>query len=82
MGGGWASVLESDVNFTTIPDGDLAPFDDPDGFINAADLMVATQLALGQREAGALQYDHGDMNSDDVINVVDLLLIQQIVLQN
>ena len=82
LGGGWASVLEGDLNFTTIPDGDLAPFDNPDGFINAADLVIATQLTLGQREAGALQYAHGDMNGDDVIDVVDLILIQQLVLQN
>jgi hypothetical protein len=82
LGGGWASVLEGDINFTIFPDGDLAPFDDPDGFINAADLLIASQLTLGQREAGALQYAHGDMNRDDVINVVDLLLIRQIVLHD
>ena len=60
-------------------DGDLAPWDNPDGLINAADILIAEQLALGQRTAGALQYAHGDMNSDGIINLADLLLIQQIV---
>jgi hypothetical protein len=69
------------VGVTNIADGDLAPFDNPDGVINAADILIAQQLALGQREAGALQYAHGDMNGDDVIDVVDLLKIQQLVFQ-
>ena len=63
-------------------DGDLAPFDAHDGLINAADILIATQLVLEQREPGALQYAHGDMNNDGVIDVVDLLLIQQIVMNN
>ncbi|MDX2505040.1 MAG: matrixin family metalloprotease, partial [Gammaproteobacteria bacterium] len=63
-------------------DGDLAPFDGPDGLINAADLMIVIQLVLDQRVAGPLQYAHGDMNVDGFIDIVDLLLIQQIVLQN
>lgn len=64
-----------------ITDGDLAPWDVPDGEINAADVLIATQLVLGQRTAGALQLAHGDMNLDDVIDLADLLLIQQAVLQ-
>lgn len=60
-------------------DGDLAPWDNPDGLINAADILIAEQLALGQRTAGALQYAHGDMNTDGIIDLADLILIQQIV---
>ena len=62
-------------------DGDLAPWDNPDGQLNAADVLVATQLVLGQRTAGALQYAHGDINVDGTIDLADLLLIQQVVLQ-
>ena len=61
-------------------DGDLAPWNAPDGEINVADVLIATQLALGQRTAGALQYAHGDMNLDDVIDLADLLLITQAAL--
>ena len=69
--------LNSWPNFA---DGDLAPFDAPDGLVNAADVLIALQLSLDQREAGALQYAHGDMNNDDVIDVVDLKMIQDIVM--
>lgn len=70
------------VGVLTIADGDLAPFDNPDGIINAADVLIATQLVLEQRVAGPLQYAHGDMNDDDIINIADLLLIQGILMQN
>lgn len=62
-------------------DGDLAPWNAPDGSINAADVLIATQLALGLRVPGALQFAHGDMNTDDAIDLADLLAIQQAVLQ-
>jgi hypothetical protein len=45
-----------------IADGDLAPWGNPDGQINAADVLIAAQLVLGQRTPGALQYAHGDMS--------------------
>jgi len=48
---------------------------------NAADVLIATQLVLGQRTAGPLQIAHGDMNTDGVIDLADLLLIQQAVFQ-
>ena len=69
------------VDVQPIADGDLAPWNAPDGQINAADVLIATQLVLGQRTSGALQYVHGDMNTDGVIDLADLLLIQQVVLQ-
>ena len=69
-------------SFPIIADGDLAPFDNPDGFINAADVFIALQLTLNQRTAGSLQYAHGDMNFDGVIDLVDLKMIQNLVLQN
>jgi hypothetical protein len=64
-----------------VTDGDLVPWDTPDGEINGADVLIATQLVLGLRTAGSLQYAYGDMNQDEVIDLADLLLIQQAVLQ-
>ena len=59
--------------------GDLTPWNNPDGLINAADILIATQLVLGQRTSGTLQYAHGDMNTDGKIDLADLLLITQTV---
>jgi hypothetical protein len=69
------------VDVQHFSDGDLAPWNNPDGQINAADVLIATQLALGLRTPGALQFAHGDMNADDTIDLADLLLIQQAALQ-
>lgn len=63
-----------------IGDGDLAPWDNPDGLVKAADIMIATQLVLGLRTPGMLQYVHGDMNADGIINLADLLQIIQAAL--
>ncbi|MEN8132833.1 MAG: dockerin type I domain-containing protein [Pseudomonadota bacterium] len=68
-------------NAEIVADGDLAPWDALDGEINGADVLIAIQLVLGQRMAGSLQYTHGDMNQDEVIDLADLLLIQQALLQ-
>ena len=76
-------IFGDDFTFTGTPliaDGDLAPWDNPDGLINAADVLIATQLVLGQRIPGALQFAHGDMNADSVIDVADLILITKAVL--
>jgi len=68
------------VDVQQFADGDLAPWDNPDGIINTADVLIAEQLVLGLRIPGALQYAHGDMNTDGIINVADLILIIQTVL--
>ena len=66
------------VDLQHFADGDLAPWNNPDGLINAADILIANQLVLGLRTPGPLQIAHGDMNVDGIINVADLLLIQNI----
>ena len=68
------------VDVVQYADGDLAPWNAPDGMINAADVLIAQQLILGLRTPGALQYAHGDVNTDGVIDVADLMLIIQAVL--
>lgn len=68
------------VDVQQIADGDLAPWNNPDGQINAADVLIATQLIVGVRAPGPLQLAHGDMNLDGTIDLPDLLLIQQVVL--
>jgi len=65
----------------SLPDGDLAPWNAPDGNINAADLLIAIQLVIGNSTPDTLQYLHGDMNFDGNIDLSDLLRIQQIVFQ-
>ena len=40
------------VDTQSSADGDLAPWDNPDGQINAADVLIAEQLVLGQRIPG------------------------------
>ena len=75
-------IFGDDFTFTGTPfmaNGDLAPWNNPDGLINAADILIATQLVLGQRTPGTLQYAHGDMNTDGKIDLADLLLITQAV---
>jgi len=75
-------IFGDDFTFTGTPfmaNGDLAPWNNPDGLINAADILIATQLVLGQRTPGTLQYAHGDMNTDGEIDLADLLLITQAV---
>ena len=57
LGGGWASVLEDDVNFTVIPDGDV----NVDGVVNTADILLGMQVAIGNRLLTPEQFAHGDV---------------------
>ena len=81
---GWA-VRAGDVSAVPyIGDGDLAPLNDPDGAINAGDVLVAARITFGLVTAGELQLAHGDVyppgNPDGVINLQDLILITQMAL--
>jgi uncharacterized repeat protein (TIGR03806 family) len=80
-GDGYTDSMDPIPLTVNLSDGDLAPWANPDGQLNAADVLIATQLVLGQRTADTLQYVHGDMNVDGIIDLADLLLIQQSVLQ-
>jgi choice-of-anchor B domain-containing protein len=65
-------------------DGDLAPLGSPDGFFNAADVLIANRIVIGELQAGELQLVHGDLYPpgapDGQITLQDLLLLQQLVL--
>jgi len=73
-----------DTDWPAIADGDLAPLGAPDGQINAADLLIAQRIALGELAATSLELAHGDVypvaSPDGVIDSSDLLLIMQLVL--
>lgn len=57
LGGGWTSVLEADVNFVTIPDGDV----NIDGVVNTADILLGMQVVVGNHRFKPEQLWHGDV---------------------
>lgn len=65
-------------------DGDLAPLGNPDGVINAADVMIATRIVLGQVAVTNEILAHGDLYPtgapDGQITTADLILITKQVL--
>jgi len=63
------------------PDGDLAPYGAPDGVLNAADILIATRIVLGEIQPSSHDLAHGDINNDGVISLGDLILIYDAVLQ-
>lgn len=64
--------------------GDLAPYGDPDGFINVADLMIMQRIILDSITPTPADIIIGDIYPaelpDGDINVADLLLLEQIIL--
>ena len=79
LGGGWASVLVGDINFTAIPNGDI----NVDGVVNTADILLGMQVAIGSRLLNPEQFWHGDVaplvsdvpTPDGEFNLGDVLLI-------
>ncbi len=74
------------VPTAVLPDGDLAPYLNPDGFINAADLLIAQRIVNGLvAQPTGDDLTHGDVYPpgapDGVIDIRDLILIQKLVLQ-
>jgi len=71
------------TSLPVIADGDLAPLGAPDGLLNAADLLIAQRIVLGNLTPTLLDLAHGDVYPvgapDGVINISDLILIRQMV---
>ena len=71
-------------SWPNIADGDLAPLGNPDGNVNAADLLVALRIVLGDVTPLPLQLAHGDLyppgTPDDVIDLSDALLLEKLIL--
>jgi hypothetical protein len=76
---GFGTDPVSNLSFP-IPDGDLAPYGNPDGAINAGDILIAQRITLGQIVPRPLDIAHGDMNGDGVINLSDVIVIMKDVL--
>ena len=68
------------LSWPNFADGDLAPYNNPDGQLNAGDVLIALRIVLGSVSSAPLQLAHGDMNSDGIISLPDLLLIQKLLL--
>lgn len=68
---------EAVITVQMIADGDLAPVNNPDGIIDVADMLIASRLASGLITPTPLQFAHGDINSDGVIDIQDFLYITQ-----
>lgn len=70
---------------TPVPaaDGDLAPLGNPDGIVNAADLIIMTRLVLGTLTATPLELEHGDLYPegapDGIINTSDMIRLLKII---
>lgn len=60
--------------------GDIGPRGNPDGLINAGDLLVMTRLVTGLLVPTTLESLLADINHDSQLNVADMLLLQQAIL--
>lgn len=60
--------------------GDLAPRGSPDGTLNAADVLILTQLVTGQMVATQGELLLGDLNYNTTIDAGDIVLLQGAVL--
>jgi len=60
--------------------GDLAPLGLPDGMVNAADYLIQIRFIQGQLIPSAIEIQNGDLYSDGVLNVSDLILLNQLIM--
>jgi hypothetical protein len=83
-GDGLGDAIDPIPLTVNVDDGDLAPWNSPDGEVNAADWLIAQQIVLGMRVAGDVQLAHGDLfpvgEPDGAITLQDLILLGQQVL--
>lgn len=69
------------ASWPVLADGDCAPYDGPNGEVNAGDLIVAMRLALGQETTRTLELAHCDLGTPDgVIDAADVLILIQMLL--
>lgn len=76
----YASIHYSSYLVQALADGDLAPLGNPDGNINTGDVLIAVRIGLGSLMPSELELAHGDMNTDGVINLSDIIVITKNVL--
>jgi hypothetical protein len=69
------NVYHTDPNVSN--KGDLAPRGAPDGQVNVADLLRLTRLVQGLDVPTAQEQSLGDMNSDGVLDIRDLLTLRR-----
>ncbi len=62
--------------------GDLAPRGNPDGALNAGDLVVLSRIIFDQVTPTTLESLMADINQDGVLNVVDFMLLQKAIMNN
>lgn len=65
-------------SYPLLADADLAPLGNPDGVVDAGDLLLALRLALGRLTPTSLELAHGDMDGNGVINLSDVIAIVQL----
>ena len=79
--GNGADPLDPD-SWPALADGDIAPLGNPDGAINAGDILIGLRLLMGLELATALELAHGDLyppgSPDGVFNLQDMILLQQL----
>ncbi len=72
------NIYNIDPNVSNL--GDVGPRGNPDNQLNAADMVIMTQLVTDAVTPTALETTLADINNDSQINAGDLLLLQQAVL--
>lgn len=69
------NVYSTDPNSSDT--GDLAPSGSPDGIVNIADLLLLTRFVEGLAIPTVYEQTVGDMNSDSILDVRDVLLLRR-----
>ena len=72
------NVYGIDPNVSNL--GDLGPRGAPNGQVNSGDLVVLMRLVLGSIQPTTLEQILADINTDGMLDVADILLLQQAIL--
>lgn len=73
----WQEVTVYGTNPNVSNKGDLAPTGAPDSAVNAADLLMLMRFVEGLDVPTSRDSILGDMNSDGVLDVRDVLLLER-----